>query len=148
MRHIFFIILASVWLQACEISNQQSSDPITLQEAEAVLKKWSQAYYARDTALLDEVLHSRYTYSGADGSKSDKAQVMNNLATSDFHVQQMDLYDLEIDAYQDVAIVRGWEEMRYLSGGDSGSLKLRFIDFYIRENGRIQALGTQSFGME
>lgn len=144
MRIIYGYLLVCVLLMGCE-----KETTINEQEAIALLDDWSQAYYQKDTALLDKVLHEKYVYSGANGVKSTKAEVIRNLITDPSRIVNMELFDLDIRPYRETVVVRGWEEMTILgAAGDTSLLQLRFIDVYIKEGGRLQALATQSFAKE
>ena len=137
-------LLVAALCLACEV-------PVEIKESEALdlLDKWSQAYYQKDTDLLNEVLHDQYVYSGADGSRSPKQAVMNNLATDPSRILNQEFFDLDIRPYKHTVIVRGWEELTILgAAGDTSVLALRFIDVYIKEAGELKALATQSFAKE
>lgn len=144
MKKACIIILVGMLMAACD-------EPIQIQKSEALalLADWGEAYYQKDTVLLNQVLHDDYVYSGADGQLSPKSAVMKNLVTDPSRILSQELFDLDIRPYQNTVIVRGWEELRILGeAGDTSQFALRFIDVYIKENGQLKALATQSFAKD
>ena len=138
------LLLAAMLCLACE-----KEVTITESEAIALLDDWGQAYYEKDTALLGRVLHDEYVYSGADGAQSPKQAVMQNLVTDPSRILKQEFYELDIRPYKHTVVVRGWEELTILgAAGDTSMLALRFIDVYIKENGVLKALATQSFAKD
>ena len=141
------ILTSALVLASCQ--QMPKRETINAKEAKALLDKWNQAYYDKDTTSLNQVLHADYVYSGADGSQSAKADVMNELAISDYRIFKTDFYDLDIRTYQNTAVVRGWESLWLRSdSGDTSNVELRFIDIYIKENESVQAIATQTFPKE
>lgn len=141
MKKAWTLFLAGILITACE-------EPVQIEkkEALALLENWSQAYYQKDTVLLDQVLHDQYVYSGADGHRSPKSAVIKNLVTDPSRIINQALFDLDIRPYQNTVIVRGWEELTILGeAGDTSKFTLRFMDVYIKEKGELKALATQSY---
>lgn len=144
MKTIPTLLMLAVLCLACE-------QEVTINESEAIalLDDWGQAYYEKDTALLGRVLHDEYVYSGADGAQSPKRAVMQNLVDDPSRIIKQEFYELDIRPYKHTVIVRGWEELSILgAAGDTSMLALRFIDVYIKEDGQLKALATQSFAKD
>ena len=122
---------------------------ISVKEAKDLLDKWNQAYYDKDTSALNQVLHKNYFYSGNDGEMVSKTEVMNELITSDYSIVNTQFNDLDIQTYDETAIIRGWEELTLiLANGEKEKLRLRFIDIYIKQKGKVRAIATQTFPID
>ncbi len=143
-KPLFFIALFCLANAACKTNSE--TDKINRTDVDNLLAKWEQAFYKKDTSLLSQVLHTNYIYSGnADGSISDKKAVMNNLSVDNSQLLAQDLYDLNVQYYSNIAIVRGWENLKIKTDvGDTINIKLRFTDVYKKENGNTEALSTHS----
>ena len=104
----------------------------------------------KDSSLLGTVLHPDYQYAGsADGGSSDRSAMMVYTATDESDLLGQEFHDMDIDLFDDVAIVRGWEILSLRSPeGDTVRFKLRFTDVYRKENGVTRALATHSSPMD
>ncbi|WP_170147976.1 nuclear transport factor 2 family protein [Marinoscillum furvescens] len=110
------------------------------------MNKWEKAYIHKDTSLLAEVLHDKYLYAGnADGSRTTKEQVINELYSSDYQILKVVFEELDIQCFGSTAIVRG-NELIYLllASGDTLQVPLSFTDVYQKNNGMTRALATHS----
>lgn len=127
-------------------NTKTETDNINRADVDNLLAKWKEAFYQKDTSLLSEVLHDSYIYSGsADGSISDKKAAIDNLSTDNSQLLAQDLFDLNVQFYSDIAIVRGWENLKIKTdAGDTIDIKLRFTDVYKKENEMTQAISTHS----
>lgn len=125
-------------------------ESITQEECMALLDRWEAAMMEKDSTKLKSVLHPSYYYAGSpDGSLADRQGMMEWVATDPSQLLSQDFKDMDIQIYQNVAIVRGWEIMRMRSPeGDTSEFKLRFTDVYQKKDGVVQALSTHSSPMD
>ncbi len=127
-----------------------SATKITEQDVLTVLERWEEAYKTRDTEVMEEILDDQWFYAGSgDGSLSSKKATIEELRTADYQFLSMDLNDLDINYFSDIAVVRGREllSMR-LANGDTLRLKLRFTDVYKKTGGITRAISTHSSPVE
>ncbi|WP_416864782.1 MAG: nuclear transport factor 2 family protein [Imperialibacter sp.] len=145
MKILTLLIILSALFTACD-----HKEKITENDVVSLIDLWKEAYYQKDTSLLNEVLHKDYIYAGnANDTFSSKSQSKLNLINSDFDIIEINLNNPEIICYTDFAIVRGSEKITLrLSNGDTTNVKLQFTDIYIMDNGRAQALATHSSPLE
>lgn len=141
MKYTLYLLM----LFSC-ISCHQAPSGITQSDVEHLMKKWEVAYQTKDDNLLAEILHDDYVYSGNnDGTRSNKEAVINELRTSDYRILKVDFEKLDIQYYNDMAIVRGNEVIHLLlSSEDTIQVPLAFTDVYQKQNGTVSALATHS----
>jgi len=147
-----FLLIAIFALVSCQQtpSPDKEKDIITKEDALTLLERWEKAMIEKDSSLLGTVLHTDYQYSGsADGGTSDRSAMMVYTATDESDLLGQEFHDMDIDLFDDVAIVRGWEILSLrTSEGDTVRFKLRFTDVYRKENGVTRALATHSSPMD
>lgn len=157
MKKVIFLLsmtLAVCFCHRVDKSEEEHSavkDVITKKEALYVLHKWTNAYLTNNPNTLDEVLDDTWVYSGpSNGVTLDKKTTIEGLIKADYTYNQITFQDLEVDLYQDMAIVRGSEKMVILGsfGQDTTTLRLRFTDVYQKKNGVVKAISTHSSPIE
>ena len=150
MKYTCILLMAA--LVSCRPSSVATTegDIMTKEEALALLDRWEDAMIKKDSSLLGKVLHEDYQYSGsADGSTSDRQAMMAYTASDPSKLLGQEFYDMDIDLFDDVAIVRGWEILSLETPkGDTVRFKLRFTDVYQKKNGITRALATHSSPMD
>ena len=143
-------------LAACKqvtepVTEPKTVDKITEEEALDLLHTWTNAYLQADVAQLSEVLDDSWVYSGSgDGSTSNKIATIQEFSQADYTFHEIKYYDLDVQLYEDIAVLRGWERMVILGADkqDTTELKLRFTDVYRKKEGMIKAIATHSSPMD
>jgi hypothetical protein len=147
---LLVLIILSCSCKNSEKSNEELkpiTEKITEEEALNLLHKWTNAYLSGDVAPLNEVLDESWIYSGSSNGKvSDKAATIEEFSNADYKFQDISYEQLDVQLYDDVAVVRGSETMVIIgnSGKDTTKLKLRFTDVYQKQDGKIRAISTHS----
>ena len=151
---LLLITLVGCQQKAPQTTPQTPTTPqlesISKEECMALLDRWEEAMMEKDSVKLKSVLHPSYYYAGSpDGSLANRQAMMEWVAGDPGQLLSQQFNDMDIQIYQNVAIVRGWEIMTALTAeGDTTKYKLRFTDVYQKENGVVQALSTHSSPMD
>lgn len=156
-RVIFFLILATL-VGGCTQSDQEeavveeeiSNNFITEQETLDLLHRWTAAYLAGDAEPLNQILDDSWKYSGSsDGSVTGKAATIEGFANADYSFADIIYEDLDVQLYNDIAVLRGWETMHIVGSdaSDTAEIMLRFTDVYQKKNGVVRAISTHSSPM-
>ena len=158
MKHLILglllVALIGCQQQPRETTPQTPTTPqpesISKEECMALLDRWEEAMMQKDSLKLKSVLHPNYYYAGSpDGSLANRQAMMEWVATDPGQLLSQEFHDMDVQIYQNIAIVRGWEIMTSLTAqGDTTEYKLRFTDVYQKKDGVVQALSTHSSPMD
>jgi uncharacterized protein (TIGR02246 family) len=104
---------------------------------------WANAMVKRDVATLDRILATEWTYN-ADGQVMNKAQSIADQKTGAYQIESVTSRDLSVHVFGDAAIatMTGVMKERYKGNDISGSV--RSTDFFVKRDGRWQAVSTQN----
>ncbi len=140
---IFILVLLSLF--QCK-----APDPVSEQEVLAVLEKWRQSFLKKDAVQLEQVLDDTWVYSGnIDGTRSTKKQAIHELENAEYSFLDISYFDVTVDLFDQVAIIRGKERMTILgSSSDTTIVQLSFTDVYQKKQGVVKAISTHSSLLE
>lgn len=155
-RIIVLLVLALIGFSCNNIKNNNQEEKeivekITKEEASHLLYKWTNAYLTGNVTPLHDILDKSWIYSGSpNGQTSDKAATIEEFSNADYKFQEIKYEGVDIQLYNDIAIIRGSEKMVIVgnSGKDTTIVKLRFTDVYEKKNGKIKAIATHSSPIE
>lgn len=157
MKNTILVFVLVIWTVSCKNSEKPKEEQqpivekITEEEALNLLHTWTNAYLSADATALDSVLHESWVYSGSpNGEVSNKAATLEEFSTADYTFHDISYEQLDIQLYEDVAVVRGSETMIIIgnSAKDTTTLSLRFTDVYQKQNGVVKAIATHSSPIE
>ena len=132
-------------LMACSEQENEPVDTIKKQEVHDVMEVWANGMLENDPVKIDQVLAPSWVYSGGgDGSTTTKAEALNGMTPGESSLKKVTLMDTTVWLYENVAIVRGWEELVIVEDQDTSKLYLRFTDVFRKENGEVRAISTHS----
>ncbi|MEQ9297912.1 MAG: nuclear transport factor 2 family protein [Cyclobacteriaceae bacterium] len=142
MRNLYISILVIALFMSCNYSK----NIITESDINKLMSRWEEAYKTKDVRVMEEILDDSWVYSGnKDGTTSNKSTTMDELQNADYRFLSMTFDDLNIDYYDDVAIIRAKERLTLqLANGDTVEFQLRFTDVYQKQNGITRAISTHS----
>jgi len=142
MKNTLLLYSALLCLTNCNYSD----NVITEKDVREILEEWGDAYKTKNAEIMERILHEDWVYSGnSNGSLSNKRSSIEELKNSDYQFITMDISDLDIEYYDEIAVVRAHELLKLkLSNGDTLELRLRFTDVYQKENGITQAISTHT----
>ena len=133
-----------------DIEQGTDIEKITKEESLHLLHTWTDAYLKKDLTLLSQVLDDTWVYSGSsDGKTSDKKSTINEFGNANYTFDDITYQDITVQLYDDVAVVRGAEEMVIVGElGDTTKVRLRFTDVYQKKNGVLKAISTHSSSID
>ena len=106
-------------------------------------RDWAAAAAANDAAGIDRLTAAEYA-GNSDGRITPKKQVLADIRSGASKVASAEASDLKVFVVGDTAIVHGlWAEKATLNGKDMSG-QYRFIDTFIKRDGRWQAVATFS----
>lgn len=110
------------------------------------LKDWSDAYIARDFAVLDRVRADEWIYSGAaSGEIVTKAQADGQFKNGNYRYESFEFEDIDVRVFENTAIVTGRETIKLRRGAEPATaVKLRFTDVFVKRNNQWRAVLTHS----
>jgi ketosteroid isomerase-like protein len=96
-----------------------------------------------DTAVFDRFLAKEWTYN-ADGQVIGKTQMIAEIKSGAYKLTAMELSELSPHVFGDVALVAGTMTMKGKYKGSDIPGPIRSTDFFVKRDGRWQAVSTQN----
>jgi uncharacterized protein (TIGR02246 family) len=115
-------------------------------EEQAVIqieRDWAAAMVKRDVAALDRIL-AREWAENADGDVMTRAQALPALKSGGFKLESVNLHDLSIHVFGDAAIATMGVDIKGTFMGKPVPPSQRSTDFFVKRDGRWQAVSTQN----
>ena len=131
-------ILAVVFaLAACLPLPAQFPDPI--HDLKQLEQQWASAITRHDAAAVDKILAPDFRHIAYNGAVSTRAEALAAAADSR-RVMVQQLHDVDVRVYGErFAVVSGVNDAQ----SAAGSAQLRFIDVFVLQQGRWQAVSAQ-----
>jgi ketosteroid isomerase-like protein len=107
-------------------------------------RDWDAAFFRNDTAFIDRVLAPEFVATYPDGSRGDRNKELSNAASFNQQIESSTLSEFTVQVHGDTAVV--WFTRR-LVGPSRGRRLLvvhRYLDVFVRRDGRWQCVATQS----
>ena len=115
-------------------------------EEQALMKierDWAVAMVKRDVAALDHILTKEWA-ENADGEVMTRAQGLAALKSGAFKLESVNLHDLSVHVFGDVAIATMAVDIKGTFMGKPVPPSQRSTDFFVKRDGRWQAISTQN----
>jgi len=115
-------------------------------EEKALIKiehDWANALLKSDVAAFERFLAKEWTYN-ADGQVMSKAQANAEVKSGAYKIASMELSDLSPHVFGDVAVVTMTAVMKGKYKGSDIPGPTRSTDFFVKREGRWQAVSTQN----
>lgn len=137
------LALVLLFLASLMVVNAQSKEPYRDQKVEAELKalvrKWDGAIAKRDAATLDKLLAAEFTLSGLP-----KAAYLAYVKSPDNDVVSAESADFDVRVYGDSAVLIAVDTIKTRKDGVETTEWYRYIDVWIKREGRWQCVATES----
>jgi ketosteroid isomerase-like protein len=130
----FLLAILRVWAAPCE--QRQAKDEKTLLRLE---QTWARALERQDAEAVGCLLADEFEDADVDGRVQDRKQALARI--SQRRPSRNHLQDLRAHIYEDLAFVRGLNQVTDTSG--KTLLEVRFTDIFVYRDGRWQALAGQ-----
>jgi ketosteroid isomerase-like protein len=130
---------ALLLLTACTHLN--SAPPESVEQVE---RRRFAAMVAQDVATLEPMLAEELRYVHSNGQLENKAQFLETIRSGRLRYRAINVQELDVRSYDDVAVVIGKLTADAEAGGQAVALTLRFTDVYVNRDGRWQLVAWQS----
>jgi ketosteroid isomerase-like protein len=134
--------------QEQEFKNGQAPPqaPLTAQEQELVQleRAWDAAFVKKDVRFIERVLADEFVATYGDGRRGDKAAEMAETLDFDQQVDSAVLDGFRVRIYGDTALVWFSRHMTGPKAGKITSVTYRFVDVFVKRDGRWQCVSSQS----
>ncbi len=116
-------------------------------ESEAVRASQSKRFAAMieaDVELLRPLLADELVYTHTTGRVETKLEFLSALSAGTLAYESIRLRGVEVRVYGEAAVATGESEMRVRMGGEALAFTIRFLEAYVRRDGRWQLVAWQS----
>ena len=147
MRNIILIpillLLTFIVLSSQSMAQNESYKEIENHILELEGKR-CQAMIEVDTVILDSILADELTYTHTNGWLQTKEELMSTLESGELNYTSAITNDVVVRTYETSAVVTGTASMKVESQEKEYSLRISFIDVYVKKNGSWQMVAWQS----
>jgi ketosteroid isomerase-like protein len=119
----------------------QTGDAETVKQLE---RDWSDAQKAGDADKLGQILADDWMGLGYDGAKSTKKQLLADVKSGTSKLTSFDMGPMDVKIIGTVAIVQGSDTEKSSSKGKDTSGKWVWMDVFVKQGGKWQAVRSQS----
>lgn len=139
MKHLMLIAFLVAGARLCAIG--QNDD--TAKELFAMENHYNDALVRADWKALESILADDLIFNNADGSVSHKPDTVSSLKSGEIKFDSIAMSDVNVQAFGDVGVVVGKlvEKADYKGTDLSGSY--RFLDVWVKRDGRWQNVAGQ-----
>jgi ketosteroid isomerase-like protein len=106
-------------------------------------RDWSTVMLKRDAAALDRILGKEWSET-LNGEVRTRAQALAGLKSGDLKMESLALSDLGVHVFGDAAVVTSTVAIKGTEKGKDISGTERSTDFFVKRDGRWQAVSTQN----
>jgi ketosteroid isomerase-like protein len=141
MKHvsfIFLLVLASVSFAHAQ-SEKDHRDEKVERELIALVRLWDGALVNRDVATLERLLADEFTLSG-----TPRATYLKYLKTSEDVIESAVSDNFDVRVYKDVALLIAVDTIKSRRKGVAVVERYRYIDVWVKRDGRWQCVATES----
>jgi ketosteroid isomerase-like protein len=118
------------------------------QSPEADVRKAQEARFAAtikpDLAGLSALLADDMTYAHANSKLETKAEFLDLIKTGHYQYKSITPRDVTTRLYGDTALLGGLADVDVVSGGQPLSVKLRFLEVWVKQGGRWKLAAWQA----
>lgn len=141
-----FLVAGVLTLALCEVSWSQAPGGARLDTEEliALQHRWTDARVKRDVAFLENLYSKEFRITSMNGSVVTRAEDIAVFASGEMKPAAVTDEDMEVLLYDDVAIVRGIENMEGTYKGVFGKFSARFTNVFVKRDGRWQLVTHHS----
>lgn len=107
-------------------------------------KAWNRALEEKNSKALDMILADTFVSIDIDGSVSSKSEFLASIESSDYQPSQAVTEASNVRVYGDAAVAVGIFRVKGMEKGKPYVHRERFVDTWIKSNGRWQCVATTS----
>lgn len=140
LRHLLPCAAAAALLAA---TGATAMTPSLDDELRAQATAWDRDIVRRDRAGIEKNLHARFFQIDRTGARHERAEFIEGLLDPKLQIDPYTVPDLEVHRYGDTALLTGTTRMSGRYDGKPFQSHYRYIDTYVRENGRWSIVAVQ-----
>lgn len=106
--------------------------------------EWAAARVKRDVAYLERLYAKEFRVQSMRGSIVSREADIGAFASGELKPDRVQDQDMEVSVYGDTALVTGIENVAGTYKGNYGAMALRFLNVFVRRDGRWQLVIHQS----
>jgi uncharacterized protein DUF4440 len=130
-------------LGACAASGGAADTRSIEQQLVTQADAWDKAIVRKDRAGIEANMGSRFFHIGGDGSTSEREEFVNDLLDPDLAIEPYAVEGLTVRLHGDTALLSATTRMTGRYKGKPFETHYRYIDTYVRENGRWKIVAVQ-----
>ena len=138
-----FVVMAALCVTS--VAGAQSRSVQSDRDALIQLERdWDEAFRRKDVAFVENVLAEEYIATYGDGTRVDRAQELEMVATVSLRIDSSRVDDFTVNLYGDTAVV--WFTQHLVGPSDGQTLELthRYMDVFVWRDGRWLCVASQS----
>jgi hypothetical protein len=135
------IILACTILAACAAVPSSDADTRRLLAAQA--DAWDKALIAKDRAGIEANMAPEFVQLRGNGQLVSREEFIRDVLDPAFSMDPYTVEDWDARLFGDTALVHGRIRMSGLAEGQRWNVHFRYIDTYVRRDGRWQVVSVQ-----
>ena len=144
MRRLFAKVLIAIAVLPVASIHAQTKSAGDADEVKRLEQQRVEALVRGDIKTLEQMLSDDLTYTHSTGRVDTKAEFIGALTSGAVRYHQMDHSDVQARAYNNTVVLTGRSAVRIRAASDEISFQLRFINIYVKRNGRWQMVAWQS----
>ena len=141
MKRIFLLwmlfILSSAFAFA-QTPNKLAQEIIKLEQdrVDAVIKG--------DTAKLEQIFADDLVYTHSNARVETKSDFLNSVKSGSIKYESMKHSNVQVTLYGNTAVMRGESDIKVVNNGQAAAFRIRFLNVYVKQDGRWQMTAWQS----
>lgn len=154
MKSTIFLatLLIVAFCSACAAGNPGSvasvavaaSDNNTAQSLIQIERDWINAMLDSDSSKLDQILAASFRYTDPDGNQYTRMETTDALKSGALKFDAFELKEINVQFYQDAAVVFGVYAYRGNFQGQAFNENVRGTDFFVKQDGRWIIAASQA----
>ena len=141
MPRIAAVLACACVLGGCALAPTSSEDDRRVLAAQA--DAWDKALVAKDRAGIEANMAPEFRQIRGGGTLVSREEFLRDFLDPEGSVDPYKVEDFEIHLFGDTALLYGRIEMKGKDAGKPCSAHFRYIDTYVRRNGRWQVVSVQ-----
>lgn len=117
--------------------------PSTADELRAQAAAWDRDIVRRDRAGIEKNLHAKFFQIDKTGTRHERAEFIEGLLDPKLQIDPYTVPDLEVHQFGTTALLTGTTHISGHYDGKPFQTHYRYIDTYVRENGRWSIVAVQ-----
>ncbi len=135
------VLALATCLVGCAASGASRAELVAQLTAQA--DAWDQAIVRKDRAAIEANMADDFRQIDSRGNLETKQSFVDGLVAPDLVIHPYTVEELDVRIYGDVALLSGRTRMTGEFGGEPFTNHYRYIDVYVRRDGRWQVVSVQ-----